>query len=160
MHSEGKKGRKPTAISSYNSNEVECVCILPSILVSQLAFMSCNMCLPCERCVSHHQGMPHTYNCIVLIRLSTLLLHTHTLTCTWHSFQLSGHISCMIRTIFTHYTVKFFSCLSYNGHKLDNLVDIKIPIYWNIYRFCAVSIVLLTWDTHPIFQYCLQNFVG
>lgn len=57
-----------------------CVYILPSILVSQLAFMSCNMYLPCERCVSHHQGMPHAHNCIVLIRLSTLLLHTLTLT--------------------------------------------------------------------------------
>lgn len=145
MHEGKKKDENPPLYRLYAQRMRLSVCTRACVCVfCRVEFRSLRsyrtiwaLAMPCERCVSHHQGMPHahSYSADTLVYPSFAHSHarSHTLTCTWHSFQLSGHTTCMIRTLFTHCTVKVFSCLAYNVYWLD----IQIRIYRNMYDSCC-----------------------
>lgn len=160
-----EKGPKPTAISPIcTANEVEsvrvCMCILPS-RVSQLAFISYNMsayhamqtlCIPSPRDATLTQ-LQYWYACLPFFCTFTRThARSHTLTCTWHSFQLSGHSSfALYLHILQLKCSAVFHTISIGKTSWSESIE--------TYMTRTASIALI-WNTYPNFQHYLQNFSG
>lgn len=144
MHEGKKKDENPPLYRLYVHRMRLRVCV--RVYFAEQSFAACvhivqyerayhamrTLCIPSPRDATLTQ-LQHWYACLPFFCTFTRTL-THSHAHDIHS-KLSGHISCMIRTLFTHCTVKCFSCLLENVYRLD----IMIRNHWNMCDSCCFN---------------------